>query len=216
VGDPVARAHSFTNYIKAAPGSLFHAKLLLTKQYADKLPPYPSHIYDYYNINRVLSVGVPVPDLAAWNTSVSHMMRKLGPQRHANVIIVFVNTADSSYVHALEGAWLGGKKNDIVVVIGTTTYPNIDWVRIMSWTDREVFKVQLRDDLEALKTVDRPAVLGIIEKHTMSTFVRRSMKDFEYLQEEIEPPLWVVVLAGIAGLITMLGSTYFFYRNDLH
>jgi hypothetical protein len=216
VGDPVAAARAYTNYIKAVPESLFHAKISLSKQYADKIPPYPSQIYDYYNINRVLSVGVPVPDLPAWNTGVSQIMRKLGPQRHANVVIVFVNDANSSYVHALEGAWLGGKKNDVVVVVGTTSYPTIEWVRIMSWTDKEIFKVQLRDELQALGTVDRSAFLGIIEKHTMATFVRKSMKDFEYLKEEIEPPLWVVVLAGVLGLLAALGSTYFFYRNDLH
>jgi hypothetical protein len=143
------------------------------------------------------------------------MLRKLGPQKQANVIVVFVNEINSSYVHALEGAWLGGKKNDVIVVVGTTHYPAIDWVRVSSWTDKELFKVELRNDLETLGTVDKAQFLGIIEKHTKTTFVRKNMADFEYLKDEIEPPTWVIVLAFVLGLSVALGLSYFFYRNDL-
>ena len=38
-------------------------------------------------------------------------------------------------------------KNDVVVVMGTPSYPRIDWVQVLSWTDVELFKVQLRDEL---------------------------------------------------------------------
>lgn len=213
-GDPVAMEHTYTNYVKAAPESLFHAKAALTQQYAGKLPEYPSRVYDFYKINRALSVGVNVPDLAQWNQGISLIQRKLGPARQANTIVVFVNELNSNYVHALEAAWLGGKKNDIIVVVGTTQYPKIDWVRIISWTDKQLFKVGLRNDLEALGTVDRTQFLSIIEAHAMKTFVRKNMKDFEYLQDEIDPPMWVLALAAIFGMLSALGLSYYFYRND--
>jgi hypothetical protein len=215
-GDPVAMTQSYTNYVKAVPESLFHAKLGLIKQYQNKIPTYPSQIYDFYKVDRVLPVGVPMTDVAAWNQELSLTLRKLGPQRQANVAIVVVNEANSTYVHALEAAWLGGKKNDVIVVVGSTQYPKIDWVRIISWTKNETFKVQLRDELAAHGTVDRTAFMSIINKAVGTQFVRRSMKDFEYLAEEIEPPLWVIVLAGVLGLLSALGTSYFFYRNDLN
>lgn len=214
IGDPVAVSSSFTNYVKAVPESLFHATAAMTKQYQSKIPPYPGQIYDFYKVNRVVPVGVSVPNLAEWNEGVSLMLRKLGPQRQANVIIVFVNEINSDYIHALEGAWVGGKKNDIIVVVGTTQYPKIDWVRISSWTDKQVFKINLRDELQQLGTVDKDQFLGIIEKNTMATFQRKSMKDFEYLADEIEPPMWVIILAGILGLGLAVGTSYYFYRND--
>jgi hypothetical protein len=213
-GDPVAMTQSYTNYVKAVPESLFHAKMAFINRFKDKIPQYPSQIYDFYKVNRVLPVGVAVPDIASWNHDLSMTLRKLGPSRQANAVIIFVNEADSSYVHALEAAWLGGKKNDVIVVVGTTQYPKIDWVRIVSWTDKELFKVQLRDDLAALGTVDREAFMRIINARISTTFVRKNMKDFEYLAEEIEPPLWVIILAGILGLASALGLSYFFYRND--
>jgi hypothetical protein len=63
VGDPASKTNGYTNYVKAVPESLFHAKLALTHQFANKLPPYPAQIYDFYKINRVLPVGVNVPDV---------------------------------------------------------------------------------------------------------------------------------------------------------
>ncbi len=214
IGDPVAKTHYFTNYVKAVPESLFHAHAEMNGKFDSMVPAYPSSVYDYYKVDRALSVGVPVPDLKEWSNDISLMLRKLGPQRQANVIVLFVNTSDESYLHALEGKWIGGKKNDIVVLIGSTTYPKIDWVAVSSWTDKALFKVQLRDDIFALGNIDRPAIIKAIESNTMKTFARKQMKDFEYLKYSIEPPVWVLTLAIILGMIASLGCSYLFYRNN--
>lgn len=211
-GDPASSTHMFTNYVKAVPDSLFHANL--TNTFEGKIPEYPSSIYDYYKIDRVLSVGVPVPDIGNWNQDVSNMLRKLGPQKQANAIVVFVNTADESYMHALEGKWIGGKKNDVIVVMGVTEYPKIDWVGVSSWTDKAILKVQLRDDIMALGTVDRPKIINAINSNIMKTFTRKQMKDFEYLKYQIEPPFWVLTLAIILGILASLSTSYAFYRNN--
>ncbi len=211
-GDPVAVEHGFTNYIKAVPDSLFHANK--TKKFDALIPKYPDEVFDYYKINRVFAMGVPVPDLAAWNQDVSLMLRKLGPQKQANVVVIFANTNDQSYLHALEGSWIGGKKNDIIVIVGTTAYPKIDWVAVSSWTDSQIFKVQLRDEIMGLGNVDRAQMIAAIDKHTMATYKRKSMKDFEYLKSQIEPPVWVLILAVILGIVSACGLSFYFQRND--
>lgn len=141
-------------------------------------------------------------------------MRELGPHKQANAIIVFVNTPDSSYQQALESAWIGGKKNDIIVIVGVTAWPKIDWVAVSSWSKAEIFKVQLRDDIRALGEVKRDEMLKLLEDHTWKSFKRREMKEFEYLANEIEPPLWVTILAAILGIAISVGASYYFYRND--
>lgn len=213
-GDPVARKHAFTNYVKAAPDSLFHHFDAKSNKFKDLIPEYPLEVYNFYSVNRVLPVGVNVPDIKEWNWELSLLLRKLGPQKQANVVIVLVNTADQSYIHALEGKWIGGKKNDIIVVIGTTSYPKIDWVAVSSWTDSQIFKVQLRDEIMALGTVDRTKVLSAIDTHTMKSFVRKSMKDFEYLKHKAEPPVWVLTLAIVLGMLASIGCSFYFHRND--
>lgn len=214
VGDPCSREHAFTNYIKAVPESLFHANPTLMQQFAGMVPEYPGKIYDFYNIDRVLSVGVPVPQMATWNRELAKTLRKLGPAKQANAIIVFVKTNDPGYIHALERAWLGGKKNDIIVVIGSTSYPKIDWVNVSSWSKAELFKVQLRDDILALGEIKRTEILQLVDKHTTAGYIRRNMSDFEYLKDEIEPPMWLTILAALVGILFSLGASFFFYRED--
>lgn len=211
-GDPVAREHLFTNYVKAAPDSLVHAWDV--KKYEKMIPDYPNRTFNFYNINRTLSAGVTVPDVAEWNKDISNVLKTLGPKCQANVIVVFTNL-DQSYMQALEGKWVGGKKNDIIVVIGTSAYPKIDWVGVSSWTKAEMFKVKLRDDIQALGVVDRAQIIKAIETNTLTSFKRREMKDFEYLRYQIEPPTWVLILSIILGIIASLGLSWYFYNIDL-
>lgn len=215
IGQPVARTHSYQNYIKAVPESLFHNKLSLVHKYPGLLPAYPQTVYDYHYTDRVLLAGKNnVPDLDKWNYYLAMALRDLGPAKQANAIIVFVNTADEAYLHALEAHWLGGKKNDVVLVIGTTNYPKIEWVQVMSWTKAELFKVQLRDAILALKTIDRPKVIKILHDNIKDGFVRRPMADFEYLKNEIEPPMWVLIFGFILGIVGSVGLSIWFHRED--
>lgn len=210
-GDPVARLHSFTNYVKGAQESLFNAdKGGAADRYLAQVPAYPAALYDYHYVDRVLSVGVAVPELNSWNRDLAEMLKRVGPAKEANVVVLFVNNGDPNYMESLKKVWLGGKKNDVVVVFGVTSYPAIDWVRVMSWTDAELFKVQLRDALEDLKEVSRQDVLTTIEKAVASSFQRKHMKDFEYLRSEIAPPAWVIALAVVLGLaVSVLLSMFF-------
>lgn len=212
IGDPVAQPHAFANYVKAVPDSLFHANL--TGKFDKLIPEYPCQVYDMYRLNRVLTMGVLVPDLADWNQDISLILRQLGPKKQANVIVIFVNTSDESYIHALEGRWIGGKKNDIIVVMGVTSYPKLDWVAVSSWTDNQLFKVQLRDDLLKIGEVDRTKMVKAIESNTLATFKRKNMKDFEYLKEQISPPTWVLTLAALLGMLFTCCSSYFFFRYN--
>lgn len=214
-GQPVADARTFSNYIKAAPGSLFHFQAKELKQkFANLIPQYPNNVYDYQYDDRVLAMGVNVPDLKQWNNELPLILRELGPKKQANVIVLFVNTSDENYYEALKAAWLGGKKNDIVVIFGTPEYPKISWVKVMSWTDKELFKVQLQDDLYNLKTVDRTKVISLIEKHTMESFVRKPMRDFKYLMDSYQPPVWALITIALIGVFGSIGLSIWFYKED--
>jgi hypothetical protein len=217
VGDPVAQSHSFTNYVKAAPDSLFNTAIeqKALMQFDKLIPQYPGNIYDYHYINRVLTQGVAVPDVTEWNRDLAMRLRNLGPTKQVNAVILFTNQKDPQYATALRAAWLGGKKNDVIVVMGTPSYPAIDWVRVISWTDEELFKVQLRDDLLDLKTVDRTAVLNQVEQHIATQFKRKHMKDFEYLQSDIKPPTWALILLIMLSIGSSLGASLYFARNDV-
>lgn len=202
-GQPVAKANKYTNYVKAVPHSLFNQNQLAMNKYGPLVPAYPAKVYDYQYIDRVLGVGVNIPNVVKWNNDLALMLRELGPSKQVNVIVMVTNVSDPMFEYAVQEKWLGAKKNDVVVIIGTPKYPNIEWVRVVSWTDKQLFKVQLRDDILDLKTVDQSKILGILNQHVSTSFVRKNMRDFEYLDSEILPPDWVI---GIAVAIAVLGS----------
>jgi hypothetical protein len=141
IGEPTAVAHSYTNYIKAAPDTLFRHQGLIEK-YQSKMAVYPGTIYDYYHINRLSQVGINVPDAEQWNRDLEQINADIGKAKQANLAVVLVNGLPDDYFEAVEQEWVGGKKNDVVAMIGTDGQ-TIQWVRIMAWTNSEMFKVQL-------------------------------------------------------------------------
>lgn len=200
-GQPVAKTHIFTNYIKGAESTLFKHTTVLEK-FDDKLPTYPDSIYDLHYINRVLTSGVNMPNATDYNDKLATILKELGPQKQANIILVFTVVTDKQYVEALKNKWLGGKKNDVIVVISTPDGKNINWAEVVSWTDKQLFKVTLRDDIQALPTLSPDTLIPVIEKDVYRMFDRKHMKDFEYLVEDIDTPWWcwlifAVIVAGV-------------------
>jgi hypothetical protein len=216
IGDPVADTHTFTNYVKGASDSLFSAvaEQQALEKYKSTIPAYPLNVFDYHYVNRVLPVGVSMPDISDWNADLALRLRDLGPAKQVNWVVVVAKQGDPAWADALRVAWLGGKKNDVIVVFGTSNYPKIDWVRVLSWTDQELFKVQLRDELLAMGTLDRQQVFDVLEKHVKASFTRKHMRDFEYLENEIQPPTWVVILLFVLSVVGSVGLSLYFVRND--
>lgn len=216
IGDPVAKSSSFTNYVKGAPDSLFNSfieKQALSK-YINKVPGYPLRVYDYHYLDRVLTVGVNVPDIREWNLGLANILRDLGPQKHANVIVVFTNETSPSFASAVKAGWLGGKFNDVVVVLGTPSYPAIEWVQVFSWSDADLFKVELRDLIYDMKVIDKDAILKVIHDEVKTKFVKKHAEDFAYLEDEISPPDWLIVVLSILGAIGSIILSRFFATND--
>lgn len=213
-GDPVAMKHTFSNYVKASPMSLFNKdNEPLIAKFANQIPAYPDAIYDYHYLNRVINLGVPIPDLNVWNQQVSAMLKQLGPQKQANLVIILTKNADSNFAEAVKAKWLGGKKNDVTVIIGMPDYPKIGWVAVNAWTDKEIFKVKLRDALMDLEEYNTPAMLTAIFENVKSDFVRKSFKDYEYLKEDIQLDTWQYVLLVILNIGLAVGTFFVIMKN---
>ena len=204
-GDPVSTANSYTNYVQAVPESLFTpSSAQLKAKFAALVPAYPINIYDVYHNDHFVSPGYALSDAAQWNADLANGLRDLGPSKQVNAIVVVVKTDDPNYEYALRDGWTGAKKNDVVLIIGSAQYPKIDFVRVISWTKNELFKVELRDAVLAQQNIDRPAVLNALFTQISKNFERRHMKEFEYLKAEIDPPQWLLILT----VILLLGAAY--------
>jgi len=90
IGDPTSSRHSYPNYIKGSPDSLFKTGLN-DQMYKDKLPKYPLGIYDYYKLNRLVTVGINVKNRDAWNKGISKISSELGPTKQVNIVVVLTS-----------------------------------------------------------------------------------------------------------------------------
>lgn len=213
IGEPTAVAHAFTNYIKAAPDTLFRHEGQMD-QFKDVLPHYPQGIYDYYRLNRLVQVGVSLPDAAQWNEDLSELNGALGAKKQENAIVVVVKGQPAEFFSALEQKWIGGKKNDAILVVDVDDQLKIQWADVMAWTQDQMFQVKLRDDVVALGVLDRARTVAALRTDIDSLFRRKSMKDFKYLKASItpSPTEWIVCL--FLEFAIALGMIYLFETND--
>lgn len=213
MGEPTAVTHSFTNYVKAAPDSLFRHQGLKEK-YAATVPVYPQEVYDYYRLNRLVT-AVPLPNPVAWNNDLSQLNARLGALKQVNVILVVVSDKPHDWYYALEESWIGGKKNDVVLVVSVDSTLKPQWVETMAWTTNEMVKVRLRDDIMDLPKLDRDQLMVRLVSDVETFYVRKPMKDFEYLGSEARPSGLQWSLSIIIGLLLAGGLLWVFQTQDV-
>lgn len=214
VNEPVAIEQEYTNYIKANPKTVL--RRIGNKEVPGlPVPKPPVETHDYYRVNRYLTIGFNDPEAPKWNWLLNELNATYGPTKQVNVVVVAVKTADPNYSYLLEEKWLGGKKNDLILLLGTPNPPNIEWAKIISWSRSEDLKVELRDDILEIGSLNRrDDILAAAGTHIKTQWVRRSMKDFEYLMVGMQPsPGWMIALF-IIGLLLTCGLTIYFWTSD--
>lgn len=213
-GEATAVAHSFENYIKANPDTILR-RTNAVERFKNLVPAYPNKVYDYYRVNRFVEAGMREGHIRDWVWLLRELNADLGKKKQVNVIVVAVKTGDSSYRFALEEAWLGGKKNDLVIILGVPNYPEISWAHVMSWSRSEDLKVELRDAILAIGTVaKRDAIIQVTREMVEKKFVRRPWTDFKYLTAGLQPGRTATIILFSLGFILTMGLTVYFYQND--
>lgn len=213
VGEPTAVEHSYTNYIKGNPDTILR-RTGAAERFRARIPEYPQ-VFDHYRADRFLAVGLTVPDRQRLNARLSEINARLGAPKQVNITVIVVAERDPMYLEGLREAWLGGKKNDLVVVIGAPDFPSIAWAGVVSWTRNEDIKISIRDRLAGLPSFDGNAVLDVVAEEVQGKFVRRPMADFEYLKSTLEPPTWACWLLFILGCCISIGLKIYFWHNDV-
>lgn len=215
VGEPTSLKHSYTNYVKASPDSLFRHQGLKEK-YRGTLPDYPQRVYDYYRLDRFVALGsTNVGEPVAWNSDLSRLNAELGREKQVNIIVVTVVDKPHEWYYALEEDWVGGKKNDVVLVASLDSDGKPQWVEVMAWTTNEMFRIALRDRVLDMPKLDRTQTIAALQSTVGELYRRKPMKDFEYLNSQIvpTPTEWTVTL--IIALVVCGGLAVYCQQNDV-
>lgn len=214
-GDPVSITNSYTNYILGAADSLFSEDGKAEEKYKAIIPVYPINIYDYYRIDRLVTVGKVNVDRKVWNESISRILVQVGPRKQANIIVVIAEGVDMDFANAVRRAWRGFKKNDIVVFAGVDAAGKLTWTRTMSWSKASRVNIQMESEMLQLfsgKVLEPILFTETVKKVSLAHFERRSMEDFEYLKDQATlsttQTVWIWILTILVGVGAVAGHLH--------
>lgn len=216
VGEPFSSQHSFTNYIKANPKSVLLGQKGDMKKFGSLIPGYPV-VYDYYHVRHIFNEDVPLPpgELFQWDWLLGEANKTLGTQKQVNLLVILVHTDDPAYMYAFRDAWLGGKKNDAIVLIGSKDGHEINWADVVSWTPNKEYNIYVRDRIMEEKYLDhKNAIVNIIAQETNTRFVRLHMKDMKWLMRGFQPSSTAMTWIALLGVLASIGGCFF--SNYMH
>lgn len=210
IGETTAIEHSFENYVKAAPDSLF-VRVGSIEKYKKLIPDYP-RTYDYYRLKRVLLVNdASIEQAFEWEKTLDDLSSKYGKQSQLNILLVVVNKLDRDYFYALEQSWLGAKKNDVVVVVGISD-DVVNWAEVMTWDLSADFETRIKNSLEGKRLSWRDFTDEFNDDVKFRH--RKPMKDFEYLRSNITPTTGEWIVSLVIGLLISGMMSVFFHKNE--
>lgn len=210
IGEPYSSVHSYHNYIKASPETLFR------NDYKDNkypLPNYPSNIYDYHRLNRFITQGIKLRHIGLLNKKLSKINSIIGPKKEANFIIVLTKDMPEDYFYYLKSNWIGAKKNDIVLVMSTDG-KSIQWADVMAWTQTQDVQVQLKDLFLGKPITSINALLDKSQQVIIEFYNRKPMEDFKYLTNSFHLSLTQWIVCFIINLLISIGITVYCWKND--
>jgi len=89
----------------------------------------------------------------------------------------------------------------------------------MSWTPHEAFKIKLREQIVAMKTItDQNVFIETIVNQVRAPdedgFERLQMSNMQYLIADIDLPWWAYIISSLIILILYAPLLWWFFRND--
>jgi len=173
----------------------------------------------------VHDLGVGVTNLKEWQHTLDEYMKTLGGAKQINIHVMFVPTTNPGYTNALEAHWKGGNKNDTIIIVGMSKANQIvGMIDVITWADSANYKINLIAELTKFAklsstlnngVIDHGGFLKIVNDITLRDYARRPMQDYEKLKDEIDPPLWVLILCLIFAIPGSLALAFLFDRIDL-
>jgi hypothetical protein len=217
VGMPVSREMPYTNYILGVNRSMFgQLDSSSLDQLESVVPQYP-RVYNLVDIDRVVTTPDVPGDFSELDAQLDNRLREIGPNRQANIVVVVTDRAPR-FRQTLAHHWRGGKKNDVIVILSVQD-TDIDWVRTITLADNYQnagVAVEMQAALMEVGTlVDQTLVGNTIADVVDQHYQRVPMEEFEYLRDEIQPPLWAVIILTILSIIASIALVAVFDQMDI-
>ena len=198
--EPTTAIRHFENRVKAGPTAF---QFSWTDPQDSTIPDYPENS-NRLRSDRVIGTARSTVDTRKWDI----LNAKLGPSKFVNLILVGTH-AGPEKAQQIRSKWIGGKKNDLVMVFGgPPSKPS--WVEVFGWTESELCKANLRTIL-LTHPIDN-SILPLIEKEVRANYTIKDWSKFEYIN--IEPPLWSYLVFVLTLMIIQAVLYFNFFTNE--
>lgn len=204
IGEPFSVEKSYFNYIKASPLTVFSDFDL----YKDI--PIPSHprVYDYYKVRHVIDWKSRYKGgIEGINNMLTEKLKRSSDKAKANVLVIFHNSG-SKFNEAMKTRNLGGRINDLIVLINADKDGKIEDVFVYSWSKADIVNIKTRDDildLGILNEENNKKLVDIIDTILVKYYKHRSIEEFKYLEENIQYPTWYYVISFVLFFGLLIG-----------
>lgn len=216
IGEPASAEHSYHNYLFADEYSLFAARNFeegYPEEYRKGIPDYP-RVYDYYRSPHV--VNSTKHSTAGYEEYLGNVLKKLGPDKQLNIVVVLYDYNDALFTDALLSKWRGGKKNDVIMMFGLDSTGIIQHFRSTSFAQgmkNEELHASLRVNALTEK-MDLTMVQSQV-KIISDKFNRLPNKEFEYMKYKMEPKKEIVVFISIILTVLSIVVGIYMKENDV-
>ncbi len=203
VGDPVSKTHSYNNRLLLAGKNILNPQNTAYDEAAlAALPTYPGVIFDYYRLNRMISIGLPIDNTEGWNRRISDANSIIGPAKQANLIVIA--TDSTKYTRDLRNGiykkWNGGKKNDVIVILGIKNNV-VDFVDGITFLNNKGNEYMISEFGNLLEKPFAISLIDDIQSIVMRKFDRTAMESVKYLEDDYQPPFSVILYSIITGIV---------------
>lgn len=199
----------YENRVKASNGTVFNYQEISNEDVIQY------QLYEYPTINSNLQspVFLDPPNLIgdADKVKFSYLSGKFGSLKNVRLLIlIYVNQPiDASFYQ--EWYWKGSNFNDFIITIGVNDSLNVNWARVISWTDNEYLKVSTKSYIENMDKLN----LNLLYTNLDSNLTEYSHRDTEYFKYiPIEIPTWGIIMTYIFVILMNVGIAAWIIHNE--
>jgi hypothetical protein len=207
---PCATRHAYTNKVLAAKQSVFHFQPI------DKGDKEAYGLFDRPKLTDYIAMqylqGDASPAGQRANEALTRWNAKLGRAKQVSMRVLVFSGQPIQAALKQEAYWQRGTKNEFTVCVGVDRTGSVQWAHVLSWTDVERLKIDVRDFARSMGRWEPERLVEYMASKVRAEFVRKPFAEFDYLQ--IETPQWGRILAVVLAVIVTGGLDWFALSNE--
>lgn len=171
-------------------------------------------LYGLYKYPDYVDMFHYTPIVGTYDGPASNRLRKwnalLGSSKQVHMLVlVYINKPVES-VSYQERFWKGGNKNEFILCIGINNQKEVQWSRVISWTEQERLKNELASKIMGMP-FELTMIVDTMATMVKSQFIRKKFSDFSYIK--IQPTGKAVVITFIVTILITIGISIFSVLN---